>query len=271
MRQSLAGFLIMVLAACQQQQAKSPPPAPEITFDGADVSDAAATIQHGQRLTLVLGCTDCHQSNLQGAPFYDLYAPNLTRELPKYSDAQLDQLVRHGERPNGKALWSMPASVFQHLSDRDFKALLAYLRTLKPGGIPTPAVKPLGPDAKARIAQGLLKSEAQMVAETRTQLPFDAGQQYALGRYIAEVTCAECHGPKLKGHPNGRVKIPDLVVAGGYSRTDFERLMTTGIPVGNRKLNPIMSGTAKLRFVHFTPHERDALYGYLKARAEKTQ
>jgi hypothetical protein len=62
---------------------------------------------------------------------------------------------------------------------------------------------------------------------------------------------------------------PDLVVAGGYSREEFERLITTGVPLGNRKLNPMMSGVAQRRFTHMTPHERDALYAYLKARAEK--
>ena len=31
----------------------------------------------------------------------------------------------------------------------------------------------------------------------------------------------------------------------------------------------MMSGVAKTRFAYMTPHERDALYAYLKARAEK--
>jgi hypothetical protein len=30
-------------------------------------------------------------------------------------------------------------------------------------------------------------------------------------------------------------------------------------------------GDLRTRFSHFTPHERDALYAYLKARAEKVQ
>jgi hypothetical protein len=63
-------------------------------------------------------------------------------------------------------------------------------------------------------------------------------------------------------------KIPNLVVAGGYTRAEFERLMTQGIAAGNRKINPVMAGVARTRFSHFTPHERDALYSYLRARAE---
>jgi cytochrome c553 len=121
------------------------------------------------------------------------------------------------------------------------------------------------------IAKGLIKPEAQMVRERKGQLPVDLGPQHALGRYITSVTCAECHGSKLEGDSTGNPKIPDLAVAGGYTRAEFERLITTGVPVGNRKLNEMMSGVAKSRFSRLTPHERDALYAYLKARAEKAQ
>ena len=97
-------------------------------------------------------------------------------------------------------------------------------------------------------------------------MPVDLGLQYSLGRYITSVTCAECHGPKLEGATEPD-KIPNLIVAGGYSRSEFERLITTGVPVGNRKLNEMMVEVAKERFPHLTPHERDALYDYLRARA----
>jgi hypothetical protein len=64
-------------------------------------------------------------------------------------------------------------------------------------------------------------------------------------------------------------RIPNLIVAGGYSRAEFEELMTRGIAAGNRKINPIMAGVARTRFSHFTAHERDALYSYLRARADR--
>jgi cytochrome c553 len=254
--------LLLMVAACQRQPA-------EITFDGAQASDEAAPIRHGERLTRVLGCTGCHGAKLQGERFYELYASNLTRELPKYCDEQFGRMLRDAERPSGRIVWAMPSHIFQHLSDADEKALLAYLRTLPPGGIPTQPMLPLEPETKALIAKGVIKPEAQMVKGTKGQLPIDLGRQYALGRYITSVTCAECHGPKLEGDPTGPVKVPNLVVAGGYSRADFEKLITQGVPTGNRKLNEMMSDVAKYRFSHLTPHERDALYAYLKARAEQ--
>jgi cytochrome c553 len=266
------GILVLLTAACQQQQASAPPKAAEITFDGAGVTDAAARVAHGERLTHVLGCTGCHNKGLVGDRFYELYASNLTREIPKYSDAQFDRLLRHGERPNGKDLDAMPSEVFQHLSNADTADLLAYLRTLRPRGIPTQPALPFTEETKKLIAAGELKPAAEWVRLTKDTLPVDLGPQYALGRYITEVTCAECHGPDLKGdrHP-GPGAPPNLVVAGGYSRAEFEKLITQGVPTGNRKLNEMMSDVAKTRFTHLTPHERDALYAYLHARAESPE
>jgi mono/diheme cytochrome c family protein len=105
------------------------------------------------------------------------------------------------------------------------------------------------------------------VREAKALAPVDLGPSHALGRYIARVTCAECHGPELKG---GR-DTPDLVVAGAYSADEFERLMTEGVGLGGRKLNPMMEGVSKARFSRLTQREREALYRYLKGRAEQPQ
>lgn len=259
----------LLLAACQQQP--KPVEAPVVTsFDGAEVTDAAAKIAHGERLTHVLGCTGCHNKGLVGDRFYELYASNLTRELPKYTDAQFDRLLRHGERPNGKDLDGMPSEVFQHLSDADTADLLAYLRTLRPQGIPTQPALPFTAETRKMIAAGELKPAAEWVRLLKDKTPVDLGPRYALGRYIAMVTCAECHGEQLNGDPHIRPGAPpNLIVVGGYSRPEFEKLITQGIPTGNRKLREMMSDVAKTRFVHLTPHERDELYAYLKARAER--
>jgi len=264
------GIAILLLVAACQQQPKAPAAATVITFDGAVVGDAAGRMAHGERLTHVLGCTGCHNKGLVGDRFYELYASNLTRDVPKYTDAQFDRLLRHGERADGKDLRAMPSEVFQHLTDPDFADLLAYLRTLRPQGIPTQPALPYSAETKKLIAAGELKPAAEWVRLLKDKTPIDLGPRYALGRYISMVTCAECHGEQLNGDPHGGPRAPpNLIVAGGYSRAEFERLMTQGIPIGNRKIREMMSGVAKTRFAYMTPHERDALYAYLKARAEK--
>jgi mono/diheme cytochrome c family protein len=256
---------LLLAAACQQQ--KPPAKAAQITFDGADVTDAAAKLAHGERLSWTLGCRGCHREKLEGGSFYERYASNLTRELPKYSDAEIERLLRTGVPRDGRVLYGMPSEIFQHLSAADMAALIAELRTLKPGGKPTQPPKPWTKEARDLMAKGEIKPAPVFVREAKDVYPADAGSRHGLGRYITSVTCAECHGPELKGHEKFT---PDLVVAAGYSRAEFEALMTKGVPAGGRKLkDPLMGEVARERFTHFTSHERDELYAYLKARAEK--
>ena len=264
---------VLLLAGGCQQQPKPPQKPAEITFEGARVTSAAASVAHGERISWVLGCRGCHRQTLEGGSFYERYASNLTRDLPQYSDGQIEHVLRAGVPRDGRDLWGMPSEIFQHLSAADMKALIADLRSTRPGGKPTQPAEPWEADAKEMIAKGELKTAEDTVTQDKPIAPVDLGARYALGRYITRVTCAECHGPKLEGAPGAKPgDPPDLVVAGGYSRAEFEKLLTEGIPSGGRQFkNPLMGEVARKRFSHFTPHERDAIYAYLKARAEKPQ
>jgi mono/diheme cytochrome c family protein len=266
------GISILLLAgACQQQKQAEQAPAkpPETTFDGAQVTDAGTRVAHGDRLTHTLGCRGCHRDQLEGGEFYERYASNLTRELPKYSDAEIEKLLRTGVPRDGRVLYGMPSEIFQHLSAADMTALIAELRTLKPGGKPTQPPKPWTKETRDLMVKGVVKPVTEFVAEAKDVYPVDLGPDRALGRYITSVTCAECHGPKLEGQDKFT---PNLVAAGGYTREQFETLMTKGVAANGRKLkNPLMGEVARERFSHFTPHERDELYAYLKARAEKAK
>lgn len=271
MRRWLICVAICGITACGSEDTtgdSSQLKAPPTTFDGALVSDASAKVAHGKRLTDVLGCKGCHGKTLEGNVWVDgpeeglLHASNLTRAIPSYTDAQFKRLLSTGEHPRRKELWEMPSELFQHLAASDVEALIAYLRTLKPAGEPSPEPV-IGPLARQLIAKGELKPAAQLVRETRNDGPVDLGPTHELGRYITRVTCAECHGSKLEGEG----KTPDLITVGAYEAKEFEQLITQGVPKGNRKLHPMMVGVAKGRFSKLTPHERSALYAYLKARA----
>ena len=264
----VVAFVYVVLPACH-----SPVKAPHApTFDGAYAGDAQGRVIHGERLTYVLGCRSCHGDNLQGKLFTKgrpdggpVYASNLTVEVPEYTDAQLDGIIRHGTHPERNTVWGMPSQIFQNLSGRDFKALVDYLRTLKPAGAKLPNPQFSAADRKD-IAAGRYEPAVQMVADFKRVQPVDLGPKYALGRYIANVTCAECHGSSLSGEP--ATKTPDLSAAAGYARGEFDKLLTQGLPAGGRKLDPAMHDAAVDRFSHLTRRERHALYGYHKARAE---
>ena len=74
--------------------------------------------------------------------------------------------------------------------------------------------------------------------------------------------CAECHGD------NGRIRVPgtpDLEISAAYSREDFVRLMRTGAPAGDRKIDYHMVDVGKYRYVRLTDDEVDALYAYFQS------
>jgi mono/diheme cytochrome c family protein len=243
------------------------------SFDGSQAPTIGERVKHGERISRALGCHGCHGESLVGQKWDDdpteygvSWASNLTRSVPTMSDNQLDDLLRKGVHPARAEMWVMPSENFQHLSDADVAGLIAYLRSLKPVGTLSPPPI-LGPKAKEEIASGEIKPAHDLVRDPVNALPPDLGAATAQGRYIASVTCAECHGGQLAGKPGDT---PDLVVATAYSREEFERLMTTGVPTGGRKLR-LMSTVARSRFSKLTRSERDAVYGYLKARAEQPQ
>jgi len=271
MRIIIASVLLLA-TACQRQF--DPAELHGQSFDGAPIAatPAAAKLAHGERLTWVLGCRGCHGKDLQGQLWDDdpkeygiMWASNLTQAARAMSEAELRSVMTRGVHPKREELWVMPSELFQHLARPDVDALLAYLRFIPPAGAPSPDPQ-LGPRALREIATGEVKSADKRVAELRNIGPVDLGPRYALGRHITRVACAECHGTRLEGNPGDT---PDLIVVGGYSREEFERLITQGVPTDNRKLKELMQSVAKNRYSRLTAHERDALYGYLKARAEQ--
>ena len=100
----------LLLAACQQQPRQVAKPA-EISFDGVDVSDAAALVAHGERISWTLGCRGCHREKLEGGTFYERYASNLTRDLPQYSDAEIERVLRTGIPQDRKVAMMAPVLV----------------------------------------------------------------------------------------------------------------------------------------------------------------
>jgi cytochrome c5 len=247
-----------------------------VAFEGA-IAAQPGRLRHGERLTYVLGCRGCHGSRLEGRLWdHDprgygvMWASNLTRAVPGMTDAQLRDLLTRGVHPHRTDLWVMPSELFQHLAEPDLGALIAYLRSIEPAGAVSPDPRP-GPRALREIASGEARPAATLVRELRATLPADAGPQHALGRYITSVTCAECHGHRLEGHRSEEGSTPDLMIVSAYSREEFERLITRGEAKDGRRIAELMVGVARNRFSRLTRSERDAVYGYLRARAEQSR
>jgi mono/diheme cytochrome c family protein len=168
---------------------------------------AAELVPHYERLSEVLGCSGCHGQDLRGEDWSDpgfgrLWTANLTRAIPRYSNAQLATIIRGGARPD-RPLWEMPSHLFAQLTEDDMAAVIAFLRSRPPSGIDHPAPA-FGDEAHRKMAAGTFLSSPVLVKKLGAAWPPDAGPEHALGRYVVRATCAECHGLDLRGgqpHP----------------------------------------------------------------------
>ncbi|MDP9202092.1 MAG: c-type cytochrome [Gemmatimonadota bacterium] len=229
----------------------------------------SASIREGERLARIRGCTGCHGAQLAGEVFGDnallglIVSPNLTVAAREYTDPELERIIRHGIRPDGRSVVLMPSGMFSVLDDADFGRIIAYVRSVPrvPGH---PREVRLGPLPRLMFALGKFEPaavEAHRAAALSRSFP-SGSEPMARGAYLARTACTECHGFDLRGGNQA----PDLRIAAGYSRDAFTHLMRTGKALGDRELK-LMSKVARSRFSHFTDSEIAALHDYLLARA----
>lgn len=258
---------VLFTAGCAEQP-EDVPPRPAIQFERG----SGDLVAHGKRLAAVLGCAGCHGANLTGEDWSEpgfgrLWTANLTRAAQRYTDEQLSAVIRSGARPD-RDLWEMPSHLFTHLTQEDMAAVIAYLRSVPPSGAVHP--DPIFEEAARReIAAGTFASSSAQVKKEGALWPPDAGEEYALGRYIVRATCAECHRMNLRGgQPDPEAKLrPDLRMVAAYEPKQFRRLLRTGLAVGDREVS-LMSEVARGRYKHLRDAELDAVYRYLRRVAQ---
>ncbi len=213
--------------------------------DSIDIPTDISAIQRGQHIAGAIAlCTQCHGPSLSGAVVIDdasarVVAPNLTRggEGATFNDADFVRAIRYGVDPSGHQLWLMPSDDYNHLSDDDLGALIAYLKSLPPttSSLPANQLRALG---RLRFATGrfnLLPAESiDRSAPRPPSVAVDLTPAY--GEYLATIAgCARCHGPGLSGgvvpgdppvsRPAANLTPTGL---GDWSETDFLRAMRTG-------------------------------------------
>jgi cytochrome c553 len=235
---------------------------------------APASIAHGEWLATTLGCRSCHTPALTGKAMIDdptigtLYSANLSRAVPRYSDRQLDAVIRSGMRPDGSHLWMMAAAPYAVLTPADMRDLIAYLRQVPPAGPDHPRLH-MGPRLLRAVKAGRLHPEGLDVPAALAHPAPDLGPALARGRYLARTACGGCHGPDLSGLKDPQPgDPPNLVVAAAYGHDAFRAMMRTGKGLGGRDLGD-MSDAARERFAHMRDDDLDAIHAYLVARAKR--
>ena len=235
------------------------------------------------------GCGNCHTARggpmkgveLAGgnsfggpkAPFKS-YASNITPDLEtgigSWTDGQIVTAIREGKRPDGSAIGPpMAIDFYKHMSDRDAKAIVAYMRSVKPVTnkvpksvyrIPLRAGNPVG-----RVAD------------------LSPSNKVAYGEYQVQIGhCMECHTPMVKGHPDLKNRMgaggrkftgpwggviaanitPDKETGiGNWTDAQIRRAITKGVRHDGSKLRPPMCYRC---YDIMTEADVDAVVGYLR-------
>jgi len=185
-------------------------------------------------------------------------SPNLTPDVETgigaWNDQELITAIREGLRPYGSLIIGppMPFSQYRGMSDRDVRAIIAYLRSV--------------PEISNRIAESeyrmpLPPAYGPPVGHVEDVSPDD---QVAYGRYLAGplAHCMECHTPMEKGRfdygnrncvggfpipPGGGASVltgnitPDRETGvGGWSDDDIKKAITRGLRPDGSQIHPIM-------------------------------
>lgn len=240
----------------------------------------------------IAGCGNCHTA--KGGPMakhelaggfamkegpIDAITPNLTPDketgIGNWTDAQLMVAIRDGKRPDGSLIGPpMPYSMYRGLSDRDTKAIIAYLRNLKPVKNATRKSvykMPLPP------AYGPPVGSIADVSRT---------DKVAYGAYLAGPAghCMDCHTPMNKP---GRRDFKNQMGAGGFvfhgpwgqsvaanltpdketglgnwTDAQIKAAITTGVGANGAKLRPPM---AFGYYKNINNDDLDAIVAYLRS------
>ncbi|MGE4218035.1 MAG: cytochrome c family protein [Alphaproteobacteria bacterium] len=214
---------------------------------------------------------------IEEAPFTAV-ASNITPDaetgIGRWTDEQIVRAIREGIRPDGSIIGPpMPIALYRGISDSDARALVAYLRQVKP-------VK--NAVAKSAYRMPLPPSYGPPVG-TVAAVPADGSAKY--GAYMAGPLghCIECHTPILADGqrdwtrtgaggppittPFGPVVPPNITPhpqdgIGRWSDAQIVQAVAKGVSADGRKLNPPMGFGY---YAHIKPGDMTALIAYLRA------
>ena len=180
------------------------------TLVSAGAASAETLLERGTYLMRgIAACGNCHTpKDEQGrpiagrelaggfvidAPPFRAVAANITpyraTGIGAWTDQEIITAIRDGRRPDGRLMGPpMPFEDYRKMSDRDVRAIVAYLRSVKPVSNKVDATVyriPLPPTYGPTVANVTAPSPANKVA---------------YGEYLADIGhCMDCHTPRVRG------------------------------------------------------------------------
>jgi len=211
-------------------------------------------------------------------PFGIARAPNITPDketgIGNWTDEQIIAGIRHGVRPDGSTIGPpMPIEFYKDMSDNEVKAIVAYVRSVKP------------------VSNKVAKSEYKIPlppphgpAPTNVSAP-PKSNKVAYGAYLSGPVahCMDCHTPLDKGRRDmtrggsggfemdapggGVITTPNLTPdpetgIGKWSDADIKRAVREGVRPNDAQLVPIMAFGA---YRNMSEEDMDAIVAYLRS------
>jgi mono/diheme cytochrome c family protein len=251
----------------------------------------------GQYLFAVAGGCACHTVPNEAAhaggrafpiPFGTVYSTNITQDndtgLGHWTDQQIHDAMVRGIRNDGsRILPVMPYEGYSGMAQADLKALIAYLRTLKPVKKPTPPLKSWVPFVRSLGVPLYLKVFGRF--STAPAEPPKSGIDR--GRYLVEHVslCGDCHTPRNSiGVPNRSLylagagekigplgeAVPNITPdketgVGEWKREDIAELLLTGTKPDLDNVQGLMAEVIERGYKNMTKEDALAIADYIKS------
>ncbi len=101
-----------------------------------DEVEAGHTLEYGEYLSTISGCTSCHRPDLKGGPSGPPDAPPAAdispAALASWDDADFFRAMREGRRPDGTEISEyMPWPVMSNMTDEELGAIWLYIQSVQ--------------------------------------------------------------------------------------------------------------------------------------------